>query len=286
LRSLEERPNWHEMGRGVYFFVGGMCQKILLADLIAAKINPQWHDVAQLQFFASWYSVLGYTCQLYFDFAAYSNMAVGLGLLLGFRFPQNFDSPYKSASISEFWRRWHMTLSFFLRDYLFIPLGGSRCGHTRTLRNLMIVMLLGGLWHGAGWTFVLWGAYHGMLLVIHAVYSHRDLPRIPRPAAITITFLAVVVGWVLFRATDLSSAIMMLQSMCGLRGFESQAIAACGGAGAIALLALLLAICFAAPNLWQIRFRPNLASAVGLSAALVVCVLRFSQESPFLYFQF
>ena len=118
-----------------------------------------FEDYGSLQFAGAWFAMLGYTCQLYFDFCGYSNMAVGLGRLLGFEFPQNFDSPYQSENISEFWRRWHITLSSWLRDYLFIPLGGSRDGHWLTLRNLVIVMFLGGLWHGAGWTFVLWGPF-------------------------------------------------------------------------------------------------------------------------------
>ncbi len=128
--------------------------------------------------------MLGYTCQLYFDFAGYSNMAIGLGLMLGFAFPQNFDSPYKSRNISEFWRRWHITLSSWLRDYLFVPLGGSRYGRWLTLRNLLLVMFLGGLWHGAGWTFVLWGLYHGLLLVVHSLC--KDRVRLPHVAGVLL----------------------------------------------------------------------------------------------------
>ncbi|MCA9196990.1 MAG: MBOAT family protein [Planctomycetales bacterium] len=285
LRSIAKSPNWDLFASGIFFFVCGMAQKILLADSIAAKVNPLWADTANLQLITAWYATLGYTCQLYFDFCGYSNMAVGLGYMLGFRFPQNFNSPYKSANISEFWRRWHMTLSFWLRDYLFIPLGGSRHGHLFTLRNLMIVMLLGGLWHGAGWTFVLWGAYHGLLLVVHNVFRTTHF-RLPTWISIPTTFLAVLVGWVLFRATSLNEAITVYASLVGQRGIEVHVWEAPGGWFAWGLLSVLLAIVFAMPNLWQIRFRPSLPYLMALAVCFVACVLRFDAESPFLYFQF
>ncbi len=262
-----------------------MAQKVLLADSIAAKINPLLENVVELQFFAAWFCVLGYTCQLYFDFAGYSNMAVGLGLLLGFSFPQNFDSPYKSASISEFWRRWHMTLSTWLRDYLFIPLGGSFQGNGRTLRNLVIVMFLGGLWHGADWTFVLWGLYHGALLTLSAILRDR-WRRVPRWLGVITTFLAVLIGWVIFRSTDLGMCHAWLSAMAGSHGLEASMTVAVGGIVSLVLLAVLLVIIFCMPNVWQIRFKPNLVTAAALASILAVCVLRFSQESPFLYFQF
>ena len=167
LCSLARHPDWQQMARGLFFFVAGLSQKLLLADLIAARVNPLLADYQSLRLCGSWFAMLGYSCQLYFDFAGYSNMAVGLGLMLGLELPQNFASPYQSRNIAEFWRRWHITLSTWLRDYLFIPLGGSRLGSWVTLRNLILVMFLGGLWHGAGWTFVLWGLYHGVLLTLH-----------------------------------------------------------------------------------------------------------------------
>jgi len=284
LRDIGEEIDWERFSRGLFFFVAGLAQKILLADVIASRINPLFVDYGGLQIAGSWYAMLGYTCQLYFDFSGYSNMAVGLGLMLGFSFPQNFDSPYKSRNISEFWRRWHITLSSWLRDYLFVPLGGSRQGSWLTLRNLFLVMFLGGLWHGAGWTFVLWGVYHGLLLVIHNVARKRI--QLPSFAAVALTFLSVVFGWVLFRSTDMTMCLSLLQSMLGGNGVEANVFAAVGGLQSIVILASLMSIVFVAPNVWQIRPRLSYPLAVVMSLLFVVCVLRFDSESPFLYFQF
>ena len=230
--------------------------------------------------------MLGYTCQLYFDFSGYSNMAVGLGMMLGFRFPQNFDSPYKSKNISEFWRRWHMTLSFFLRDYLFIPLGGSRGGKYLTLRNLVIVMFLGGLWHGAGWTFVIWGLYHGAMLAVHSTSKDWLKWQMPKLVRIAVTFIGVVIGWVIFRSTSMEMCGSVLGAMCGFNGIESDLVWGVTSKAGWAVLGGMLAIVFLAPNIWQLKFRPNLLYAVCLSCLFVLCVLRFDAESPFLYFQF
>lgn len=214
LREVKTKICWGQFSYGIYFFVLGMSQKILLADTIASRINPRLLDYETLEFFGSWFVMLGYTCQLYFDFSGYSNMAVGLGLMLGFQFPQNFNSPYKSLNISEFWRRWHMSLSKWLRDYLFIPLGGSRFGTLNTMRNLTIVMFLGGLWHGAGWNFVVWGLFHGLLLILHQSFKATGV-KIPRLLAIIITFVAVVFGWVFFRSLDMHMAWTIQQAMVG-----------------------------------------------------------------------
>ena len=286
LCQLPVSPDWHQFARGLFFFAAGLGQKLLLADPIAARINPLFSDYEVLRGCGSWYAMLGYSCQLYFDFAGYSSMAVGLGLLLGLQFPQNFDSPYKSADISQFWRRWHMTLSSWLRDYLFLPLGGSRYGSWCTLRNLLLVMLLGGLWHGAGWTFVLWGLYHGVLLCLYRLKRDLPLPRLPSQFAVAPTFLAVVFGWVLFRSTDLVMSRHLFAAMFGWHGWEPDLLKACGGPQALAMLVVWLAIVFAVPNVWQVRFRPTRRWAVAVAALLVVCVLRFDVESPFLYFQF
>ena len=285
LRNIKSKLDWELFARGIVFFVAGMAQKILFADTIASRIHPLLVDYGSLQFFGSWYAMLGYTCQLYFDFAGYSNMAVGLGFMLGFSLPQNFDSPYKSQNIAVFWRRWHITLSTWLRDYLFIPLGGSRGNRLLTLRNLIIVMFLGGLWHGAGWTFVLWGIFHGLLLVTQSVFA-RSGGKLPKLAGVSLTFFAVVLSWVLFRSTDLAMSGSLYASMFGLRGSEVNVLAAMGGAVGLAVLGGLLSIIFCLPNLWQISWRYHWATAVALSATFVLCVLRFDAESPFLYFQF
>jgi alginate O-acetyltransferase complex protein AlgI len=286
LRSLDRRLDSSQFASGVWLFVVGLAQKLLLADVIASRIDPMLDPDHALQFAAGWYAMLGYSCQLYFDFAGYSNMAVGLGRMLGFEFCQNFDSPYQASSIQDFWRRWHISLSTMLRDYLFIPLGGSRGRLLFTLRNLFVVMLLGGLWHGAGWTFVLWGAYHGDLLAIAAVWRQATTLRLPYPVAATVTFVAVVFGWVLFRCETLSHAGAVATSMVGGYGFEPNALAAVGGTSNLGVLALLLAIAWFAPNAWRMPVRFNSVTGVVAALVFVVCVLRFDSASPFLYFRF
>lgn len=289
LRSVDDGVKWDRFLHGILFFVVGMVQKVLLADTIAEQINPLFADYQSLQFFGAWFAMLGYTCQLYFDFCGYSNMAVGLGRMLGFEFPQNFDSPYKSSSIAEFWRRWHMTLSFFLRDYLFVPLGGSRHGQWLTLRNLIVVMFLGGLWHGAGWTFVVWGLFHGMMLAVHSLVRSRNKLQLPKVVSVAITFLLVVVGWTIFRSTDLTMCGQLLSAMACLHGYETEILGTIGGVKSAGVLGGGLCIIFLMPNIWQIRMQwwnRSVPFAVALSAVFVICVLRFDADSPFLYFQF
>lgn len=215
---------------GLTIFGLGLFKKVVLADGVAQYASPVFATAENgeiLTFFEAWGGALAYTFQLYFDFSGYSDMAIGAARLFGIRLPLNFHSPYKSTSIIEFWRRWHMTLSRFLRDYLYIPLGGSKKGNIRRYTNLMTTMLLGGLWHGAGWTFVVWGGLHGCYLIInHAwdnfcrAYVSTAIRQKPywRVSAWFITFLAVVVGWVFFRATSFESAIAILQGMAGLNG--------------------------------------------------------------------
>ena len=164
----------------------------------------------------AWLGVTAYAFQIYFDFSGYSDMAIGLGRMLGFEFPRNFNAPYLSESITDFWRRWHISLSTFLRDYLYFPLGGNRRGTRRTYFNLATVMLLGGLWHGANWTFVLWGAYHGTLLIWERAMGKSSIyTRLPPPARIAITFLLLLFSWVLFRSPDINDAWRFLSAMFG-----------------------------------------------------------------------
>ncbi|HEY2008384.1 MAG TPA: MBOAT family protein [Rhizomicrobium sp.] len=211
---------------GCAIFVIGLFKKAVLADGVAPYANTAFkaaEDGAQFLMPDAWSAALAYTFQLYFDFSGYCDMAIGASLMFGIALPLNFNSPYKSRSIVEFWRRWHMTLSRFLRDYLYIPLGGSRKGGVRRYVNLFITMLLGGLWHGAGWTFVIWGALHGAYLCInHAFDIARAKTRIAIPEHIlsvagwALTFCAVVVGWVIFRAGSVSAALNVLAGMADL----------------------------------------------------------------------
>ncbi len=203
---------------GARIFVLGLAQKVLIADLVAPLADVVFDHTVHPGMVAAWTGLIAYTVQIYFDFAGYSNMAIGLGICLGFTFPRNFRMPYTARSITDFWRRWHMSLSSWLRDYLYIPLGGNRRGVRRTYVNLATVFILCGLWHGAAWNFVLWGAWHGAFLVIERMGLGRAVARLPRPAATAYTLLTVMLGWVLFRAPNLGEAGTMLAGLVGAHG--------------------------------------------------------------------
>lgn len=224
------RINLEHVAVGLTVFVLGLAKKVLIADSLAEYASPIFAVASEgrtLMLFEAWVGALAYTLQLYFDFSGYSDMAVGLSLMFNVRLPLNFDSPYKATSIIDFWRRWHMTLSAFLRDYLYIPLGGNRGGNARRYSNLMSTMLLGGLWHGAGWTFVVWGGLHGLYLMINHGWREAKMRlgwhnggRLGKLAGGTLTFLAVVVAWVFFRAESFSAAHMILSGMVGANGIS------------------------------------------------------------------
>ncbi len=231
-RTSTYRFSYENMSVGMTIFFIGLFKKVILADGLAVYVGPVFDASAsgvELSFIDAWGGALCYALQLYFDFSAYSDMAIGLSRMFGVTLPLNFHSPYKAVNIIEFWRHWHMTLSRFLRDYLYIPLGGNRNGTAHRYLNLMITMLLGGLWHGAGWTFVLWGGLHGLYLIInhgwHALRSalgqdtRAPLSQPAKAVAVLLTFLAVVTAWVIFRAENLSAATAMLKAMFGLNGF-------------------------------------------------------------------
>jgi alginate O-acetyltransferase complex protein AlgI len=222
--------NWDNVAVGLTIFALGLCKKVLIADSVEPIANGVFnaaHRGENVMLFDAWAGALAYAFQLYFDFSGYSDMAIGLSLMFNVRLPLNFNSPYRATSIIDFWRRWHITLSTFLRDYLYIPLGGSRAGPVRRYANLLITMLLGGLWHGANWTFVVWGGLHGVFLVINHLWRAlteklglRDVgPAWMRAGAgWLITFLCALVAWVFFRAENFNDASLMLHGMAGLRG--------------------------------------------------------------------
>jgi alginate O-acetyltransferase complex protein AlgI len=200
---------------GITLFILGFAKKILIANPVG-RVADAAFAAQSLTTADSWFGALAYALQIYFDFSGYSDMAVGLGRMLGFEFQRNFDSPYHAESITDFWRRWHISLSTFLRDYLYVPLGGNRKGPLRTYVNLVLVMLLGGLWHGANWTFVVWGAYHGILLAAERFQGKQSAyRRLPRPIRVAITFVLVLFSWVLFRAPNLGIAVDYLGVMLG-----------------------------------------------------------------------
>ena len=205
-----------QFGRGGRRFMVGLCMKVVVADTLAPLVDAVF-ALPRPSLADGWLGAAGYTLQLYFDFAGYSAMAIGLALMIGLHFPENFRDPYLAGSIQAFWQRWHITLSSFLRDYLYIPLGGSRRGVGRTYANLLLTMLIGGLWHGANWTFVAWGGWHGVLLALHRLYRSRG-GRMPLAVGHALTLLAVVLGWVLFRADSFAGAAQLYRGMFGLHG--------------------------------------------------------------------
>jgi alginate O-acetyltransferase complex protein AlgI len=310
------RPDPADLALGVTIFSFGLFKKVVLADYVAIPADQVFAAAGAqaLGFFQAWTGALAYALQIYFDFSAYSDMAVGLALIAGIRFPLNFFSPYQATSIVEFWRRWHMTLSRFLLHYLYVPLGGNRHGRARRYANLMITMLLGGLWHGAAWTFVVWGGLHGAYLAINHAWRATRLAaawadkRLWRWASVALTFIAVCVAWVFFRAPDFGTAAELLKAMAGLNGARGAGALPIAKAHTWAVLAGLLMV-FGLPNIYVLmeRFRPVLtdlrtlrhavlppwagwrpAAAWALASAAAFCTaaLLINKDSPFLYFQF
>jgi D-alanyl-lipoteichoic acid acyltransferase DltB (MBOAT superfamily) len=211
--------NAKQFSQGLFLFAVGLFKKSVIADRIAEKVDPLFAADTVLQFFESWVASVGYGLQIYFDFSGYTDMAIGVGLMFGIILPQNFNSPYRANTIADFWKRWHMTLSRFLRDYLYIPLGGNRNGFATGLLAASVTMVMGGLWHGAAWTFVLWGVLHGAFIGIHRIWTKTGL-RLTESLAITITFLAVTVAWVMFRSESVNQALSIWKGMTGLNGFS------------------------------------------------------------------
>jgi alginate O-acetyltransferase complex protein AlgI len=296
---------------GMMFFTIGLLKKVLLADGIARFVGPVF-DVnhAQLTVLEAWCGTLAYTFQLYFDFSAYCDMAYGLSYMFGIILPINFNSPYKARSIIDFWRRWHITLSRFLREYLYVRLGGNRLGSARRYSNLMTTMLLGGLWHGANWTFVIWGGLHGIYLIVNhairAIFDNRR-PAIIAALAWPTTFLAVVIGWVFFRASSMSVAFDVLRGMFGgtYAGDVTHNILGLNRImpvnQCIVWLMVLAALSFFAPNAYELIGKGELkpledrldhsggALLLGAMLVLTLLLLAISETrgvSEFLYFNF
>jgi alginate O-acetyltransferase complex protein AlgI len=290
--QLQQRPHTlTRFARGVTFFSVGLAKKVLLANP-CGKIADTVFDAASATCLDAWYGVIAYAFQIYFDFSAYSDMAIGLGLMLGFVFAKNFDSPYLAQSITEFWRRWHISLSTWLRDYLYVPLGGNRLGARRTYLNLAIVMLLGGLWHGASWNFVIWGALHGGLLAFERAFGKRPLYfALPTPLRVGLTFVIVLFTWVFFRAKDLPSALAYCATMLGFGTYDVSALLLSGiiaqpyYLGTVALCALVVWTC---PQTWDWSYRlgPGKATTALALFLLAVTVLTTQAYNPFIYFIF
>lgn len=301
-------PGWTAACAGLTLLFLGLGKKVLIADTLSPVVSQTFDSAAVLTFCDALCGSLAYTFQLYFDFSGYSDMAVGCGLLFGVYLPQNFASPYRAESIQDFWRRWHITLSRWLRDYLYIPLGGNRKGRWRTLFNLWMTFLLGGLWHGAAWTFVLWGAMHGTALALHRLWSAAG-HRMPRRAAWLLTFVFINLAWVVFRAPDFERLGLFCSAFSGQAGFAfsaawQEAVSTRTLFGLvpfpviISLLPLLLALCLRMPSAADMTapllaqdapaappLRLTLLAALSLALSLfILCVPESSSE--FIYFQF
>ncbi|MEO5738145.1 MAG: MBOAT family O-acyltransferase, partial [Variovorax sp.] len=308
------RVDANKVALGLAIFTFGLAKKLLIADKMGQYADLMFtgvHNGTLPSLYTAWFGVLAYTLQIYFDFSGYSDMAVGLSLCLGVRLPLNFNSPYKSTNIIEFWRRWHISLSTFLRDYLYVPLGGNRKGAARRYINLFLTMLLGGLWHGAAWTFVIWGALHGAFLIINNLWNAKvrrnaTPGRLARVAGWALTFLCVMVAWVVFRAESVNAALEIYKGMLGFHGAPISAF----GEFAVPYrkpeffhtLLVGLLICLALPptislERWvpqpallagQPRMAWTATAVIALATAVLFgfCVSQLGSYSPFLYFQF
>jgi alginate O-acetyltransferase complex protein AlgI len=278
--------SWTRFANGTLIFMVGFCKKVLIADSVAPLADAAF-AVSNPAFADAWLGTLAYTIQLFFDFSGYTDMAIGLALMIGFVFPQNFDDPYTSKSITEFWRRWHMSLSSWLREYLYIALGGNRYGRGRTYLNLFLTMLLGGLWHGANWTFIIWGAWHGGILALERLWKEKHpKPLLPGWVAVVWTMLLVMIGWVLFRAENITAAGRMFAGMLGANGMGlSSSMSWQVTPDRVGVLALGIALVYAMPWLRRHNGGPLKWLLIPLFAWAVL-TLSAQAFTPFLYFQF
>lgn len=288
-----KKVNYENLSRGLFLFAIGLTKKVMVADTLGKWADTGYASVGliDLSTLAAWTISLAYTFQLYFDFSGYTDMALGGSMMLNIKLPMNFNSPYKSASIIEFWRRWHITLSFFLRDYLYIPLGGNRKGKLRKYLNILTTMFLGGLWHGAGWTYVFWGGMHGLGIVINHIFRESG-GSMPRWLGVCLTFLFVNFAWVLFRAESVGQALILYSSMLHIGDWQSMvqgasAVLPDGRKEFVVEIMLLLLVLFV-PNSIEIShsMKNNYKWAVGAGMLLALGVLALNRDTAFLYYQF
>ncbi len=298
--------SWDSLALGIFIFSIGLFKKIVIADSLSPIATAIFDHAKAPDLIESWVAIFAYAFQLYFDFSGYSDMAIGLGFMFNIKLPLNFNSPYKALNIQDFWRRWHITLSLFLRDYLYIPTGGSRGSHIKTYSNLMLTFIVGGLWHGAGWTFIFWGFLHGLALVLHRIWHSWGLRMSPLLAR-SMTFLFVCFAWVFFRATSWKEAIKVLKGAWGGNGivlprffyayFKDFSFISFGGfAGnlhqplfsVIFMLCLSASIAFFMKNVWHFKNQFS-CNRITLLASLVLFLTGLTligKASEFLYFNF
>ena len=283
------RPEmWENLSRGFILFLIGVTKKVALADTLAMLADSLFNQALQTPLGAArgWTAATAYSLQIFFDFSGYSDMAIGLGLMFGFQLPFNFNAPYRAVSVRDFWRRWHMTLSRFLRDYLYIPLGGNRGTSSRQVMNVVATMLLGGLWHGANWTFVAWGGLHGVALAVNHVWEKRGF-QLPAALSWLITLLFVMVSWVLFRSSDFANAGQVLASMVGIHGAGTLSL----DRAYVITLAIGALVATLGPTSQEAALRwlrPRTWPALSAGALLAYLLLLIGGRLPnvFIYFQF
>jgi len=296
--------NYYNIAVGLFIFSMGLFKKVVIADTFAQWATQGFDVSKELNMLEAWVTSLSYTLQLYFDFSGYTDMAIGIALMFNIKLPINFDSPYKATSIQGFWRRWHITLSRFLRDYIYIPLGGNRRGELRTYTNLFITFLLGGIWHGAGWTFVFWGILHGGALVIHRFWKQLGM-RMPKLLGWFMTFMFINIAWVFFRANSFEDAIKVLKGMFGGKivlpawlhdyfSINNEAVQFGNWSKLFSqetylwlwLLAGMIVVLFLPNSMqWKARFKPSLFYLL-LTVLFFLSIFMLYRKSEFLYFNF
>ncbi|MGN0656666.1 MAG: MBOAT family O-acyltransferase, partial [Ruminiclostridium sp.] len=295
-KELDDRTiNLDIIYEGITRFITGLGKKVLIAN----SVGLLWDtviasDLSSVSVLTVWLGIIAYTLQIYFDFSGYSDMAIGMGKMMGFNFPENFDYPYLSKSISEFWRRWHITLGAWFRSYVYIPMGGNRKGMKRTIFNLAVVWTLTGIWHGADWTFIVWGALYGVMIILERLFLGKVLEKLPSAVCWVYTMLLVMLGWVLFASPDISTAGSYIAAMFGSTGllWDNTAIYLLLNYGIVLVIGI-----FAATDAWKViteRLSEKLPTAVGYitpfakTAVLLICIAYIADASynPFLYFNF
>lgn len=295
-KKVNKRINYNNMNKGLYLLAIGLAKKVIIADTIASFANAGFNGDMNLSILEAWLTSLSYTFQLYFDFSGYCDIAMGVALMFNIILPLNFNSPYKSSNIQEFWKKWHITLGRFLTTYIYFPLGGSRNGRIKTLRNLFIVFLISGIWHGAGWTFIIWGILHGISMIIHRMWKERGY-RLNRFFGIFLTFNFVNIFWIFFRASTVERAFSIMKSMLGFtsnselisnqyRGNLSTGILGVEISFIIFIIAII--ICFGCKNSFQKseKFTFNLSNSIEILSYVLLSLMLLGSNSSFLYFNF
>jgi D-alanyl-lipoteichoic acid acyltransferase DltB (MBOAT superfamily) len=296
--------NYRFLSAGLFLFAIGLFKKVIIADWFADVANKGYSHVHALDFCEAWITSLSYSIQLYFDFSGYTDMALGSALMFNIQLPLNFNSPYRAQNIQDFWRRWHITLSRFLRDYIYIPLGGNRATDLRILANFMATFLIGGIWHGAGWTFVFWGFLHGIAMVIHRLWKKTEI-SMPKIVAWFITFNFVNFAWIFFRSNNFNEALSLIKAMIGLNGIVlpthfDKVLGFLGRYGVkfgtvdwsirvivMIFICLSISILFKNSNKMVEDFKPSFYNSLITSCLLFICLFSMMAiKSEFIYFQF